>query len=376
MKYNMRLCSAIEKKLADDHKFLAYVPDEFDIANEDNTKNEYFKKYGYKVPNYVKDLYYKYNGIASDKYISTELYLFHIFPYLVSRQMMFAYIDKNNYEMIFPNVAQPKVIVRNQNGYLSYGKTKDYKLITKEEAVAELSKYDSFIIKPTNDSGGGKGVRKIRIENGVTKQGEKLVEVLDSYGQDYVVQEIVEQYGPFNFLNRNSLNTMRIITYRRKNNEFVFLGGFFRFGTNNAEVDNMGMGGLACKVHSDGLIDDKAFYTKYFKTGSLKRMYGVERMYVPNFNEVLDFCYDLHSKLNYFDLCGWDIAIGKDGKPVFIELNQYPDCESFQMVNGPFFGDYTDEVMEKVSKNKTQFTLSIRREFENNRMAEFWLADM
>ena len=46
------------------------------------------------------------------------------------------------------------------------------------------------------------------------------------------------------------------------------------------------------------------------------------------------------------------------------------------MVNGPFFGDYTDEVMEKVSKNKTQFTLSIRREFEDNRMAEFWLADI
>lgn len=376
MKYNMRLCSAIEKKLADDHKFLAYVPDEFDIANEDNTKNEYFKKYGYKVPNYVKDLYYNYNGIASDKYISTELYLFHIFPYLVSRQMMFAYIDKNNYEMIFPNVTQPKVIVRNQNGYLSYGKTRDYKLITKEEAVAELSKYDSFIIKPTNDSGGGKGVRKIRIENGVTKQGEKLVEVLDSYGQDYVVQEIVEQYEPLNKLNANSLNTMRIITYRDVKGDFVFLGAFIRFGINNAEVDSGARGGLICKVTRDGLINDRIFHIKSFKKSSLEEMKNISGLYIPDFDGVLDFCYDLHSKLNYFDLCGWDIAIGKDGKPVFIELNQYPDCESFQMVNGPFFGDYTDEVMEKVSRNKTQFTLSIRREFEGNRMAEFWLADI
>lgn len=376
MKYNMRLCSAIEKKLADDHKFLGYVPDEFDIANEDNTKNEYFKKYGYKVPNYVKDLYYRYNGIASDKYISSELYLFHIFPYLVSRQMMFAYIDKNNYEMIFPNVAQPKVIVRNQNGYLSYGRTKNYKLITKEEAFAELSKYDSFIIKPTNDSGGGKGVRKIRIENGVTKQGEKLVEVLDSYGQDYVVQEIVEQYEPLNKLNANSLNTMRIITYRDVKGDFVFLGAFIRFGINNAEVDSGARGGLICKVTRDGLINDRIFHIKSFKKSSLEEMKNISGLYIPDFDGVLDFCYDLHSKLNYFDLCGWDIAIGKDGKPVFIELNQYPDCESFQMVNGPFFGDYTDEVMEQVSKNKTQFTLSIRREFENNRMAEFWLADM
>ena len=99
-------------------------------------------------------------------------------------------------------------------------------------------------------------------------------------------------------------------------------------------------------------------------------------MYIPNYEQVLSFCYNLHSKLNYFDFCGWDIAIGKDDKPVFIELNQYPDCESFQMVNGPLFGEYTDEVMERASKNKTQFTLNIRREFENNRWADFWLADI
>lgn len=376
MKLNMRLCSAIEKKLADDKKFLEYVPDAFDISNANNTKNVYFKKYGYKVPNYVKDLYYNYNGISSDKYISTELYLFHIFPYLVSRQMMFAYIDKNNYEMIFPDVAQPKVIIRNQNGYLSYGRTNDYKLISKNDAVSELLKYDRFIIKPSNDTGGGKGVRKIIIENGRTKQGETLAQLLESYRQDYVVQEVVEQYEPFNRLNRNSLNTMRIITYRTRDRKLVSLGGFIRFGINNCEVDNLGQGGACCRLREDGLIEDRIFFAKSFKKGFLKDMLGIKHLSVPNFSGVLDFCFDLHSKLNYFDLCGWDIAIDKEGKPVFIELNQYPDCESFQMVNGPMFGDYTDEVMEKVSKNKTQFTLSIRREFEDNRMADFWMADI
>lgn len=376
MKYNMRLCSAIEKKLANDFKFLEYVPDEFDIANEDNSKNTYFKQYGYKIPNYVKDLYFNYNGIASDKYIPTELYMFHIFPYLVSRQMMYAYIDKNNYEMLFPNIAQPKVIVRNQNGYYSYGLEGGFKLLTQNEAIDVLSNYSSFIIKPSNDTGGGKGVRKVTVQNGLTNKGETLEELFKSYIQDFVIQEVVEQYEPFNQLNRNSLNTMRIITYRRNGNEFVFLGAFIRFGVNGAEVDNMGMGGLACKVASDGLIEDRVYYTRHFKLGSLKELFGIEQLYVPNFQCVLDFCYNLHSQLNYFDLCGWDIAIGKDGEPVFIELNQYPDCESFQITNGPMFGEYTDEIMEKVSKNKTQFTLSIRREFDEHRKAEFWLADI
>ena len=268
------------------------------------------------------------------------------------------------------------MIVRNQNGYLSYGQNGGYKLVSKEQAVKEILNHSSFIIKPTNDSGGGKGVRKISLTNGLTKQGETIQQLLDSFQQDYVVQEIVEQYEPLCRLNRNSLNTMRIITYRTREGKFAFLGAFIRFGVNNAEVDSGGRGGLICRVSKEGLIEDRIFFIKSFKRESLKERLGIENLYIPDFSGVIDFCFDLHSKLNYFDVCGWDIAIGKDGKPVFIELNQYPDCESFQLVNGPYFGEYTDEVMERVSKNKTQFTLSIRREFGNNRMAEFWLADM
>lgn len=376
MKLNKRLLTAIEKKLAYDHKLFHYLPDEFLVEEEDNSKNDYFKKFGFRTPNYINDLYYRYNEIKSDKYIPSELYLFYIFPSLVIREMMFPYIDKNNYEMLFPNVSQPKVIIRNQNGYYSHGVSGSFRLLSRKEAIDVLSNYSSFIIKPSNDSGGGKGVRKIKIQNGLTNKGETIEELLNSYVQDFVIQEIVEQYEPFNLLNRNSLNTMRIITYRRKDKEFVSLGAFIRFGVNGEEVDSGGRGGLICKVDSDGVINDRIFYIKSFKKGSLKEYLQIENLTVPNFQGVLDFCYNIHSQLNYFDLCGWDIAIGKDGKPIFIELNQYPDCESFQMVNGPMFGEYTDEIMGKVSKNKTQFTLSIRREFNEYRKAEFWLADI
>ena len=376
MKLNMRFCTAIERKLEEDHKFLGYVPDEFDLSKADNSSSVYFKQLGFKVPNYVKELYYNYNGIVSDKYISSDIYLFHVFPYLVNRQMMFAYIDKNNYEMLFPDVPQPKVIVRNQNGYLSFGRSKDYQLISEEEAVAELSQYSSFIIKPSIDSGGGYGVRKIKMKDGLTCQKETIRQLLDSYKQDYVVQEVVKQYEPLSRLNESSLNTMRIITYRTDEGNLVSLGGFIRFGNNNAEVDNGSRGGLICRLSGDGLIEDRVFFIKSFNRESLRERLGIENLYVPDFTGVLDFCTGMHSKLNYFDLCGWDIAIGTDGKPVFIELNQYPDCESFQMVNGPMFGEYTDEVMERALKSRTQFTLSIRREFEKNRQAEFWLADL
>lgn len=65
------------------------------------------------------------------------------------------------------------------------------------------------------------------------------------------------------------------------------------------------------------------------------------------------------------DLIGWDIAIGQDGEPILIELNQYPDCELIQMFNGPMFGEYTDSLMEQISKYKTKAVTVYKRFFEN-----------
>lgn len=375
MKFNKRIYTAIEKKLAYEKKFSSYVPDEFVIENEDNSKNEYFRKYGFLVPNYVKDLYFKYNGIESNRYIPTDLYLFYVFPILVVMEMMLPYIDKNNYELLFPNIPQPKVFVRNQNDHFSFGKEGVFRLINKEDAIEFLSNQQQFIIKPTNDSGGGKGVRKIIVSDLGANPHEAIEALIDSYGKDFVAQEVIRQHDSLNLLNSSSLNTLRIITYRTNDGSIVSLGAFIRFGKEGSDVDNGGRGGLICRVDDDGRIEDRVFYIKSFQRGSLKELKGLSNLEVPNYAAVLQFCYQLHATLNYFDLCGWDIAIGEDGSPVFIELNQYPDCESFQMVNGPMFGRYTDEVMDKLIDTKTTFTLSIRREFENGRKADFWLSD-
>ena len=46
----------------------------------------------------------------------------------------------------------------------------------------------------------------------------------------------------------------------------------------------------------------------------------------------------------YFNLAGWDIAVGVDGEPVFIEWNARTELS--QTAVGPAFGKFTEEVLE------------------------------
>ena len=73
MKYNDYLIKSIESEIGNNN-FIKYQPIEFDMDLADYSKNAYFKQYGFNVPNYVKDIYTKYSGIESLKYIPTDLY--------------------------------------------------------------------------------------------------------------------------------------------------------------------------------------------------------------------------------------------------------------------------------------------------------------
>lgn len=57
----------------------------------------------------------------------------------------------------------------------------------------------------------------------------------------------------------------------------------------------------------------------------------------------------LHEKLIYFDLVSWDLAIDDAGNPLVIEINlKDQGISSHQVVNGPLFGEFTDQVLEQI----------------------------
>ena len=52
---------------------------------------------------------------------------------------------------------------------------------------------------------------------------------------------------------------------------------------------------------------------------------------------------ELHPRLPYFNLIGWDFGIDQQGEPVLIEWNRAPDLS--QTAHGPAFGEMTEEIL-------------------------------
>ncbi len=320
----------------------------------------YFKQYGFRVPRKFAALYEKYNGINSDKYISTSLYYYYINPLLMNMNMVMAYIDKNNYERLFHDVNMPETIVHNIDGKY-YKRLEDDPLL--ETAVINLLKdKEEFLIKPAIESGCGRSVSLIkgkRTEN-------QLKELLTEYNSDFIIQDVVKQHQDLSRLNATSVNTCRVYTYLTvKSREYVVLGAAVRFGGNGAIKDNASAGGGFCKVHADGSIDDRIYQFRLLRARSLKVEKGIENLKFPSFDKVIDLCLSLHRRLPYMDLVGWDIAVDEHGSPLLIEINQYPDCEFIQICNGPMFGEYTDDLLEAISHHTISFPTVAKRHFEN-----------
>ncbi len=319
---------------------------------------EYFKQYGFKVSSAFPEIYRRCNGIESDKYIPASLYFYYISPYLVNMNLSMAYVDKNMYSRHFPDVRQPKTIFHNMSGrFYTFG----MKEVAYDEVLKTLSQKDRFIVKPAIESGRGRDVKMWTRGN-----SDDIAKILKDYESNYIIQEVVRQHSEMGKLNSTSLNTCRLYTYRRVGTgEYMLLGAAVRFGGKGAYRDNACTGGGFCKINDDGSVNDAIHNYRRFGWGSLKTEKGLEGLCIPNYDKILNTVLRLHKTIPYMDLIGWDIAVDEEGEPVLIELNQYPDCEFIQIFNGPMFGKYTDELLERISKHQIEAITVFKRSFRN-----------
>ena len=338
-----------------------FLPPDFDTSTLSYEPVDYFKKYGFKVIKALSELYPRYNGIVSEKYIPTSIYYYYIMPYLVNMNLSMAYVDKNMYFQHLPTVRQPETVVHNLHG--RYFLPKLEKEITLADAVRLLQGEESVIIKPAIESGAGRDVRLLRCREVSQCECE---EILKSYQSDFIVQRVLRQHAEMARLNPTSLNTCRVYTYRCvESGEYVVLGAAVRFGGKGAHRDNACAGGGFCRINPDGSVADAIYHYRSFENGSLKALKGIEHFKIPNYDGVIETCLSSHRRIPYMDLIGWDIAIAEDGVPALVELNQYPDCEMLQIVNGPMFGEHTDALMERISKHHLKDVVVYKRSFDD-----------
>lgn len=321
------------------------IADDFDYRFHKKELSEYFKGRGFSVSMMFDDYFSRFTGIHSDRYISMDLYYFYILPCLNKFDFKNAYTDKNIYSTIFAGVRQPETVVKCMNGVFFDGEGRS---VSKDDAVALLdSEKSNCIIKPTIDSCNGNGVAAFRCG---CSQAQ-----IDGYWPDFIVQRKVLQHAAMSRLNESSVNTIRVFTHRDAGGHIRVLEDmtFLRVGGKGSVKDNGSSGGwLAGVVDVNGRIADTCCKFKNSNPVPLSECLGMDYFVVPNFANVYPFAASLHERMPYFDLLGWDIAIGQQGEPVFIEMNVEPSVEGPQLTRGPAFGNLLDEIMDRVSSVK------------------------
>ena len=309
----------------------------------------FFKKhFGREVPTYWHQYLYSRNGIYSEKYIPASIYFSSIIFRLNNCRFGPAYADKAFYDVLFPDVNRPVTFVKNINGFFY----DDRRAITRDEAMEKCLNLESAVIKPAIFGHWGEGVKLFHTDNGYIPELDYSVsDLFSQYKKNFIIQSKLVQHPDLAKLNPSSVNTIRVMSYR-DGDKTIILYAVIRIGRAGKSVDNETAGGIKADIDlATGCIKGLAFGSPTEKDMP-KTDSGVilDHYQIPSFTKVLDFVKDLHSRLPYFKLVGWDISVDTNGEPVMIEWNR--SAELSQVAHGPAFGEYTEEILKSAMKEK------------------------
>lgn len=312
-------------------------------ANQEKEIKQYFHDLiKVDVPVDWHRYFYRRTGVYSVKYIPTSLYYNDIIGRVNQMKFERAYSDKNLTDSLLSGVKMPVTVVKNMNGHYYV----DGRLVSKAEALERCWEVDNVIIKPSLEKHGD-GVCKFSCKGGVTSlDGKKIDQLFESYGPNFIVQQVVRQHKDMGALNPSSVNTIRILTYHSAD-EVLVPYSVVRIGRKGYDIDNETAGGISTKINPDGTLGKYAYGSPgndmIELTDTGVRLEGYQ---IPSFAQAVELVKKLHLQLPHFDLIGWDICIDEQGDPVLIEWNVWPELS--QSANGPAFGDYTEQILKEI----------------------------
>lgn len=229
-----------------------------------------------------------------------------------------------------------------------------------EDASAQGS--TSFFAKPSTGSH-GRGVMRITAETLSRVDWEELSRV------DMIFQATVDQHPDLAVVFPDTLNTMRITTYRPPGENAVVGSAWIRFGRRGTSPDNASIGGMFMGADTRMGIDiDRGItvglgQTQFDYGGQLYSRhpdtnYELMGVRIPDFEDATEMAMTAANAIDY-PIVGWDVAISKKG-PVLIEGNAGSVYHSDEMTNrigylshpvfGPFICDIQREIRRKHRK--------------------------
>lgn len=322
-----------------------------DFARE--VQEYWLEHYDQKIDPGFHLAYMNYTGKKDVRLVPHDIMRGEIIPLSNDRDMeRIGYRDKNMYDRLIPTSRTPKTILKRVCGKYFDG---NHNVLDQKEAYnAIVSPQEDLIIKPTytND---GIGIAKLNIlGEHIYLEGKvmKMPDLEKKWGLNFIVQEALEQHPVVSKPHPSSVNALRMVTYRWKK-EIKNIAAFAKFGSGNRVLNNTAP--ISCGIKDSGelfkyALDNKAnVHTHHPTTNYCFADYAK----IPNYEKFKKFVRDLHKEVLHHDYICWDIIVGVDGEPIFLELNFWGTTWIYQMCyEAPFFTDYTEEVLASMKNKK------------------------
>ena len=146
-----------------------------------------------------------------------------------------------------------------------------------------------------------------------------------------LIEECVEGCYELQVFHPKSLNTLRVVTVLH-NGVHEILHSFFRVGVGDSVIDNAHAGGLFVQIDiesgrlvTDGISVDGAKLSRH--PDSQIEFKGT---IIPKWELIKKTVLDAANSLPGLFICGWDVAVTKDGVIEIIEGNHGPDFDVMQ----------------------------------------------
>ena len=266
--------------------------------------------------------------------------------------------DKSDVCFYIPKQYQPKAYLRYVRGVYF---DNEFNPIDRNSAQDVLSSLKCDVVgKPSSGSCGGSNVRCFKWD-GLNKHFSNGIELsLDWIELNYdafVVQERVIQEKKTAAFNPTSLNTCRMMTFRRPwSGEVTVIATMLRTGCSDEIVDNLAAGGVSVDVDSAGNLASFAV-DKYFRKHTKHPATGVvfEGFSLPYYDLMAKTVCDVAKDVPGHNLLSFDIVVREDGTPCIIEINATSMTLSQLQTCRPLFGEETERVVEWCVDHKVKF---------------------
>ncbi len=324
-------------------KLKKYLDHSFELSKSEKREIEAFwKPYGGVSTDWCR-YYYSKNDIFDPRYIPNTLYYTRIDQHFNSRKLGYGFNDKNYYSLLFADVKQPHTLVRKIGGLLF---DVEYRLIKIDKAIEILQSVNEVIVKPTQESGSGRG---IAFYDTVTEIEGLKAFLCNNNEKDYIVQAVVKQHEYLASIYPKAINTIRVTTLLLEDGVHV-LSSVLRMGIGESRVDNASNGGISVGIDENGMLKK---YGHILYQGNVvdKHPDGFvfQGFKVPEYGNIVRTVKKLAQYTGNFRLVSWDLTVDCNENVVLIEANMRKGGIAIhQFNNGPLFGDLTERVLDEV----------------------------